>query len=92
MHLVDLLPISFQRETTFVTSCLLSCAPRTDVKMGLLLKKRIYSQGNKLSPFRVDPFDKDDKNISNEIISPASESNTLKIQRNKTFWHLETSR
>ena len=46
----------FTRETTFVTSCLLSYAPNSFWKGIYSKRKEFASTGSKFFPFRVDPF------------------------------------
>ena len=64
VHVHIFLPL-LQRETTFVTSCLLAWL--TSPKGGLLLKKRICSYRSKFLSLRVDSIEEaENKDLSKE--------------------------
>lgn len=66
------------RGTTFVTFCLI---PNTDIALlnyGLLWKERICSKRSEFFPFRVNPFEKGSKYVTDRVTSPDSVSIHLK--------------
>ena len=62
------------RKTTFVISCFLSCTPSLFRQSVYSKRKEFAPKGSKFFPFRVDPFQNEDKNIFIRIVSSESTS------------------
>ena len=89
-HVVDCPPVFFTRETTFVTSCLLSYASASFWKWGYSKRKEFAPIGSKFFSFRVDLFLEGRQTPFKEyVVIPLDRKCELTlVLLNKLRWHI----